>query len=155
MSWLTPKLESGERVVLKRSTGQHMLWLLALILFVFVPVEFGLLLSGEHTSLSPDRVLGLIAAATVSLTLVILPSLLGSWGWRLAVTTRRVILRAEGTGSDIEEIGIDEIETIRPDYPGNRILLHGQTAALNLDATLVRLEQLKEAIAAAKKESSS
>ena len=150
MNWFTPKLEPGERVVLKRSTGQHMLWLLALILFVFLPLEFGLLLAGELASLSPGRALVLLAAATASLTLVILPSLLGSWGWRLAVTNRRVILRAEGTGSDIEEIGIHEIETIQPDYPGNRILLRGQTAVLNLDATLVRLEQLKEAIAAAK-----
>ena len=150
MTWFSPKLEPGETVVLKRSGGRRVLWLIAFMLLVFLPLEFGLFLADEPGGISAARLLGLAAAAGLTLLAVILPLLLGESGWRLAVTSRRLMHRPGGLGADAEEIGIDEIETVRHDIAGNLILVRGGTREISLDAELIQPDALNEAIEAAK-----
>ena len=150
MNWFGPKLEPGETVLLKRTGGRRVLWIIALILFVFLPLEFGLFLGGEPDGISAGRILGLIAAAALTLMALILPLLLGESGWQLAVTSRRLMHRPGGWGARAEEIGIDEVETVRYDIAGNRILLRGGTREINLDAELIQPDALNEALACAK-----
>lgn len=146
MNWFSPKLESGETILLKRSGGSRILWIIALILFVFLPLEFGLFLGGEPDGISATRLLGLAAAAGLTLLAVILPLLLGESGWQLAVTSRRLMYRPGGWGADAEEISIGEIESVRHDIAANRIPVQGGTREISLDAELIQPDALNEAI---------
>lgn len=148
MNWFAPELESGETILLKRSGGSRVLWIIALILFVFLPPEFGLFLAGEPDGISAGRVMGLVVAATLTLLAVILPLLLGESRWRLAVTSGRLLYRPEGLGADAKEIRIDEIETVRHDIAGN--LGRGGAREIHLDAELVQPDALNEVIDRAK-----
>ena len=150
MNWFGPKLEPGEALLLNRSGGHRALWIIGLVLFVFLPLEFGLFLAGEPDGLSAGRLLGLVLAGALTLLAMVLPLLMGESGWQLAVTSRRLMHRPGGWGARAEEIGIDEVETVRYDIAGNRILLRGGTREINLDAELIQPDALNEALACAK-----
>lgn len=151
MDWFSPRLEPGEALLLKRSGGRRMLWVIGFVLFVFLPLEFGLYLADEPEGLSAIRILGMILAAAITLLVAVLPWLLGESGWQLAVTSRRLIHRPGGLGTDTEEIRVDEIETVQHDVAGNRILLQGGTREIALSGELVKPDRLNEAIEAAKR----
>ena len=76
MNWLGPKLEPGETIILRWWAGRPLLWLVALLLFVFLPIEFGLFVSGEENGLSLGRLFTLLPLAAISLLLAIVPILL-------------------------------------------------------------------------------
>ena len=146
MGWFGPKLEPGERVVLRRSGRRLMLWLAALLLFVFLPLEFGLFLADEADGLSLERLLVLAPVAAVSLLLPALPLLFGEVGWKLAVTNRRLLHRPNGRETTVEEIPIAEIETVRQDIAANRIVVQGGPREISLDPDLIKLTELDQAI---------
>lgn len=114
-----------------------MLWLVALLLFVFLPVEFGLFLSGEENGLSLRRLFTLLPLAALSLLLAIVPILLlcGDNLWRLIITTRRILHRPSIWTSSIEEIRFDEIEEIVSLTDCNGLIVRGVGKELKISAS--------------------
>lgn len=113
------------------------MWLVALLLFVFLPVEFGLFLSGEEGGLSLGRLFTLLPLAALSLLLAIVPILLLCGGdlWRLTITTRRILQRPSIWASSTEEIRLDEIEEIGSLTDYNGLIVRGAGKELKISAS--------------------
>lgn len=137
MSWFGPKLEPAETIVLREWRGRQIFWLVALLFFVFLPVEFGLFLSGESSDgISVGRLLTLVPLAALSLLLAILPLLLlfGDEAWRLTITTRRILHRPGIWGNATEEIPIAGIEDVGTSPDGDGLILRGGGKELVISA---------------------
>ncbi len=106
MSWFGPKLEPGERVVIRRPDRRDgtfwqglMAVLLVVELVVFVAMHEAFGIGRRGTGVLLFAVFALVAFAATR--------------WRLIVTDRRLLHRRGLFLSRIEEIRLDEIEDVR------------------------------------------
>lgn len=132
MSWFTPKLEPGERVLFRypdgRREGLHLLMLLAVLPIFAV---YGLWVA----DLGMDYVI-----LTGGFAYVVPLALIQGWrfrarAWRIMVTDRRILIRRERRQGEAIELPRDGIENVRRDAMNQRLILRvaGEEIAIPFD----------------------
>lgn len=147
MSFFGPKLEPGEKVVLRRPAP-----------FTWRQSVFGLAVAAAvvATTLAISLWLGSPSGAFFAVMIVVfleLRILFELWGWRrvmLAITDRRLLVKQAGFWWSPREVRLDEIENIRMNVAVYFIVVRGGGQEIEIAPELIELAELERVIERAK-----
>ncbi len=138
MGWFAPKLEPGERLVLR---GPRRRWQPAWAILL-IPVAL-MIYDGAEEYLGHGWTLFFVAlllgtAATYPLAAYA--------RWRVFVTDRLLLVRNKALRWRMDEMRIGEIEEVHHDIPANAVVVRGGGREIRFDPDLIELPELKQAL---------
>lgn len=148
MSWFTPKLEPGERLILRQPKAPGRLGLILGLLLALLS-WLGSYLFIDW--ISPNGVEPHGYILSLFLPAQVLGQIVSARKWRVALTDRRLIIRRSIFRGAPREILLSEIEDIRMNIPAGYGVAQTADQEIKLPMEQTDLPKLKQALASANK----